>query len=157
FRPGPRTRVISAGGAEAMLCLRDVLPVAVAVAAAVVLWRPVAAVASPEATERARKWLHDHEARFRPLEVAASLAWWVANTTGKDEDFKRKEEAQNKVDAALADPARFRELKALKDQGGIDDPVTARAIDVLYLTYLEKQVDPELLKKMVAKSNAVEK
>src|SRR5262249_21384197 len=29
--------------------------------------------------------------------------------------------------------------------------------EVLYLTYLEKQVDPELLKKIVAKANAVEK
>src|SRR5262249_14733199 len=29
--------------------------------------------------------------------------------------------------------------------------------DVIYLAYLEKQVDPALLKKMVAKSNAVEK
>ena len=28
---------------------------------------------------------------------------------------------------------------------------------MLYLTYLEKQVDPELLKKITAKANAVEK
>ena len=28
---------------------------------------------------------------------------------------------------------------------------------MLYLLYLEKQVDPDLLKKMVAKANAVEK
>ena len=32
----------------------------------------------------------------------------------------------------------------------------ARQIDVLYLQYLEKQVDPELLKKITAKANAVE-
>ena len=41
--------------------------------------------------------------------------------------------------------------------GKIDDPVIKRAIDVIYLLYLEKQVDPELLKKMTALSNAVEK
>src|SRR5262249_1003761 len=36
------------------------------------------------------------------------------------------------------------------------DAVTARCIDVLYLAYLEKQVDPALLKRIVAKANAVE-
>src|SRR5437588_109796 len=35
--------------------------------------------------------------------------------------------------------------------------ILAREINVLYLQYLEKQVDPALLKKIVAKSNAVEK
>src|SRR5947199_253291 len=42
------------------------------------------------------------------------------------------------------------------DQKG-DGRVLKRAIDVIYLTYLEKQVDPELLKKMTALSNSVEK
>src|SRR5205085_7486215 len=139
-----------------MSVVRLVLPLGFTLATLLILCCPFAAVASPETTARARKFLQAHEAKLRPLEIKASEAWWVANTTGKDEDFKRKEEAQNKVDAALADPARFRTLKALKDQGGIDDPVIARAIDVLYLMYLEKQVDPTLLKKMVAKSNAVE-
>src|ERR1700733_5093172 len=62
----------------------------------------------------ARGFLNRHEANVRPLEVAASLAWWNANVTGKDEDFKRKEETQNRVDAALADPKAFSSLKALK-------------------------------------------
>ena len=34
---------------------------------------------------------------------------------------------------------------------------SSRAIDIIYLAYLEKQVDPELLKKMTALANAVEK
>jgi peptidyl-dipeptidase A len=115
--------------------------------------------AGPEMTERAKKFLAEHEKRIRPLDIAAGLAWWDANTTGRDEDFKRKEEAQNKIDAALADKAAFAEVKALKqakDKGEIDDKILARAVDVLYLAYLEKQVDPELLKKITAKANAVE-
>src|SRR5205823_7894938 len=52
----------------------------------------------------------------------------------------------------------FSELKALKEKRDqIGDAAIKRCIDVLYLTYLEKQVDPDLLKKIVAKSNAVEK
>ena len=34
------------------------------------------------------------------------------------------------------------------------DPTLARQIDVLYLLYLEKQVDPELLKQITAKANS---
>ncbi|HTK76305.1 MAG TPA: M2 family metallopeptidase [Gemmataceae bacterium] len=116
--------------------------------------------AEPSASERARKFVAGHEAKVRPLEVAANLAWWTANTTGKDEDFKRKEDAQNRIDEALADRVAFKEVKALKEANGqrqIDDPTLAREIDVLYLQYLEKQVDPSLLKQIVAKSNAVEK
>src|SRR5438128_1314224 len=107
-------------------------------------------IASPEATERAKKFMTSHEPRVRPRDVTAGLAWWNANITGKDEDFKKKEEAQNKIDEALANKEQFTELKAIKqlrDKGEIEDKIVARAIDVLYLMYLEKQVDPALLKK----------
>lgn len=117
------------------------------------------AEASPEATERAKKFVAAHDAKMRPLDIAAGKAWWTANITGKDEDFKKKEEIQNKLDAALADKDTFAELKAikaLKDKGDIDDKTLARAIEVLYLTYLPKQIDAELLKKITAKENAVE-
>ncbi len=109
------------------------------------------------ANMRAQKFVDAHVAKLRPLEKAAGIAWWDANISGKDDDFKRKEEAQNKIDEALADAVAFREIKEIKQQGGISDAALARQIDVLYLVYLEKQVDPALLKKMVEKSNAVEK
>ena len=121
---------------------------------------PFVAGADPSAAERARQFVAAHERKLRPLEVTANMAWWTANTTGKDEDFKKKEEAQNRIDEALADPTAFRDLKALKEataNGQIDDRTLARQVNVLYLQYLEKQVDPALLKQIVAKSNAVEK
>jgi peptidyl-dipeptidase A len=140
-----------------MLSLRVILPTALALAV-LLLWRPPAAVASPEVSARARHFLDTHTKKLQPLEVKAAIAWWDANTSGKDEDFARKEKAQNKIDEALADPAAFAEVKKLKDESkDIDDPVLRRAVEVLYLTYLEKQVDKELMKKMVAKANAVEK
>src|SRR5207237_6479769 len=104
-----------------------------------------------------QKFIDAHVAKLRPLEIKAGLAWWDANVSGKDEDFKRKEEAQNRIDEALANSEAFKELKAIKTSGGIEDPSVARQIDLLYLAYLEKQVDPALLKKLVALSNKVEK
>lgn len=115
------------------------------------------ALADPATTARAKTFVDAHVAKLRPLEVTANKAWWDANTTGKDEDFQRKEAAQNAIDAALTDKAMFAELKTIHDAASkIDDKVTARTIHVLYLQYLEKQVDPELLKKITAKANAVE-
>jgi len=141
-----------------MLSLRIVLPAGLVLAAFLFCWLPIASSAEGDVTDRAKKFVAAHEAKIRPLEVAAGLAWWEANISGKDEDFKKKEEAQNKIDAALADPAVFKEAKELHEKHKeIKEPILARAVELIYLTRLEKQVDPELLKKIVAKSNAVEK
>lgn len=104
----------------------------------------------------AQDFIRNHEQQVRPLEIAVNLAWWNANTTGKDADFAAKEEAQNRLDAALADKDRFARLKMLHD-AQLPDPMLARQIHILYLMYLEKQVDPELLQRMTAKANAIEK
>jgi peptidyl-dipeptidase A len=140
-----------------MLYLRLILPVLCVGGAMVIIWQPLAALATHAGNgDRAARFVKDHVAKVRPLEVAASRAWWNANVTGKDEDFQEKERTQNRINETLADPKAFGELKAIKEQGGINDPILAREIDVLYLTYLDKQVDPALLKKMVALSNKVE-
>jgi peptidyl-dipeptidase A len=114
-------------------------------------------LASPEVTREAQRFVEDHVKRLRPLDVAANVAWWDASTTGSKEAFQRKVEAQNKIDEALADRETFARLKGLEEKRAqIDDPVLARCIHILYLLYLEKQVDTALLKKMVEKSNAIE-
>jgi peptidyl-dipeptidase A len=143
-----------------MSALRLLSPVACALGLGALLWQPLASAPTdsrPDWTGRARQFVQDHEKRLRPLDIAANLAWWRANTTGKKEDFARKVEAQNRIDEALSDHDRFAELKRLKEHHRqIGDKVQARAVDVLYLLYLEKQVDPVLLRKMVARANAVE-
>ncbi|MBX9583837.1 MAG: M2 family metallopeptidase [Gemmataceae bacterium] len=122
----------------------------------------VAGLLSPEAAraaDDAKAFVADHEARMKPLEIEAAIAWWNANTTGRDADFKKKEEAQNKIDAALSDKPTFDKLKAIKaakDKGELKDPLLARQVDLLYLAYLEKQVEPDLLRRITAKANAVE-
>ena len=108
------------------------------------------------ADEEARRFIAEHEKTVRPIEREASLAWWNANVSGRDEDFQAKEASQNRLDAALADRKRFERLKAIKESP-IQDPIVARQVAVLYLIYLEKQVDPELLRAISAKANAIEK
>ncbi len=116
---------------------------------------PLIQAADDEAAAQA--FVDKHVKVVRPLEIAAGKAWWEANVSGKDADFAKKQAAQDKLDAALSDKAMFKELKALREnKRAIKDPVLARTIDVLFLMYQEKQVDPELLKKITAKANAVE-
>ena len=109
-----------------------------------------------EIDRKAIEFIDEHVKVVRPLEYQAGLAWWNANVSGKDADFQAKEDAQNKLDAALSDSARFKTLEELRKQS-IADPLLKRQLDVLYLQYLEKQVDPELLRKMAALGNQVEK
>jgi peptidyl-dipeptidase A len=117
---------------------------------------PAAAAAKGDLNQAAKAFIAEHEGRIRPLEIAVNLAWWKANTTGEDADFAAKERAQNELDQALADPARFAALKGLNDSE-ISDPLVARQIRVLYLGYLEKQVPTDLLKKITAVANKIEK
>ena len=119
-------------------------------------WRPIAA-APQDNNAKAKEFIDAHVSRLRPLEVSANRAWWNAQISGKPEDFEEKERTQNRIDEALGDKQKFKELQAIKTAGGISDALVARQINLLYLAYLEKQVDPELLKKMVALGNKVEK
>ena len=114
------------------------------------------ASADAEQPRLARKLIDDFTRRVRPLEVAANQAWWEANITGKKEAYQAKEKAQNQLDAVLADPELFRTVEKFKKDGKIDDPIVRRAIDVIYLATLEKQVDPELLSNMPRLSSEIE-
>src|SRR5207247_9680641 len=126
-------------GVQRMLSLRLVLLVLFTFSAALALWRPMAALAASPATVRAQKFIDAHVAKLRPLEIRAGQAWWDANVSGKDEDFKRKEEAQNRIDEALADTAPFKELQAIKTGGGIHDRLGVRQIEEVHPGYREKQ------------------
>lgn len=113
--------------------------------------------AADEATQRAQKFLDAFVARYQPIEKQVALAWWAASTTGRDEDFRKKQALQNQIDVLLANPVQFRELKAIREAGGISDPLVRRQIEVVYLQCLEKQVDSALLREMNALSNEIEK
>lgn len=123
------------------------------------IWAAVAAD-TQDVLVRAKAFIAKHESKVRPLEIASNQAWWRANNSGKDADYKAKEDAQNKLDEILADQKAFEELKSLHDavaKGAVADKLIARTIVLLHLQYLEKQVEPALLKQMTAKANAVEK
>jgi peptidyl-dipeptidase A len=105
---------------------------------------------------RGRQFVEQYDANLRPLEIEAARLFWTANITGKESDYQAKQAAEEKLDFALADPAQFAELKAIR-AGGVSHLLLARQIAVLYRTYLPKQLDRQLLQKMLDRSNAVER
>ena len=119
-----------------------------------ILSTPQSATAQ-NADDVARQVIADYEQRIRPLEVEVGRRWWDANVTGSDDAYQRKQEAENQLDQALADRGRFDRLKTLNATAR-RDKLLARQIRVLYLQALPKQVDPDLLKQMVARANAIE-
>lgn len=108
-------------------------------------------------TLETKKLLNEFVSRLQPLEKTGNLAWWDASTKGDDESFQKKQEAENRIDALLADPVVFQKLSTLRERGGISDRIVARQVEVLYLRCLEKQVPSLLLQEMNAKSNSIEK
>src|SRR5262245_49344178 len=79
--------------ADAMLWLRWLLPVTLVFFALIVFASPAMVRADSDKTARAKKFIDEHIAKIRPLEIAVSLAWWNANTMGKDTDFEVKKQA----------------------------------------------------------------
>ncbi|MGA2617352.1 MAG: M2 family metallopeptidase [Thermoguttaceae bacterium] len=104
---------------------------------------------------RARRFIKSYEEAIRPMEIEVSRRWWDANVSGKDADYQRKAEAEARLEVRLSEPGPFAELKAIRRRP-IGDGLAARQIAVLYLEYLPRQVDPELLKRIIALSNQAE-
>lgn len=86
--------------------------------------------------------------KVRPLQIGADRAWWEAATTGSKEAYKRNEEFKNKVDAFFNDRAAFERVKSLRQSEKIKDPVIRRRLELLYLEYLPRQVEAELLREI---------
>lgn len=123
-----------------------------------ILFGSASVMADESVDQQAKAFLKQYEENIRPLEIATGIAWWDANTSGKDEDFERKTKTQNRLNEALADRKTFAKLKSIYEKRKqIKDQILRRAIEVVYLIYLEKQVSPDLLRKIVEKENAVEK
>jgi peptidyl-dipeptidase A len=112
---------------------------------------------APNAKEnQMQQFITSHVDNVKPLQREQSLAWWDAATTGKSDDYDRASELTLKIRRIYSDPKEFALLKASKESGQIADPILARQLDVLYRSYLENQMEPELLKTIVSLSTEIE-
>ncbi len=103
------------------------------------------------------KFITSHVEKIKPMEKEVSLASWAAAISGKPEDYDKVSELTLKVRHVYSNPQEFAFLKDVKESGQVKGSILARQLDVLYNSYLESQIAPELLKKIVDLGTKIEK
>jgi hypothetical protein len=102
------------------------------------------------------EFLENHLKIVEPLFKETALTYWNATAFGKDEDYQKYSELQIKIREIYSSKEDFKKIESFKRSGLIREPLLKRQLDLLYLAYLENQVDKELLKKIVDLSTKVE-
>ena len=92
--------------------------------------------------------IRDHVAKIEPLSKRANLVYWEAATTGKAQKFEEHAELQLQIRRTYSKPSDFARVKALR-KCGVRDERLARQLDKLYYTYLQNQIEPDLLREIV--------
>jgi len=103
------------------------------------------------------RFIKAHVEKVKPISKQAALASWKAANTGKSEDYDRVSELTLKIRRIYSDPKEFAFLKEMKESEQVKDDILARQLEVLYNNYLENQIEPELLKKIVDLGTEIEK
>ena len=98
-----------------------------------------------------------HVAKVKPMIREVCLAYWKAANTGDSEDYDRVSELEFKIRKIYSNPKEFALLKDIKESGEVKDAILVRQLDKLYNAYLEHQIEPELLKKIVDLGTEIEK
>ena len=103
------------------------------------------------------EFITNHVEKIKPTAKEAHIASWEAAISGKSEDYDRVSELTLKIRQVYSNPEEFAYLKEMKESNRIKSAITARQLDVLYNAYLENQIGPELLKKIVDLGTEIEK
>ncbi len=113
---------------------------------------------APNAKERELKqFISAHVEKIKPLAKQRNLASWDASVSGKAEDYEKASALTLRIRQVYSNPRDFAFLKGLKESGGVQDPLLARQLDMMYSAYLANQIEPELLKKIVDLGSQIEK
>jgi len=104
-----------------------------------------------------QKFVTAHVEKIKPMEKEANLAYWDAAVTGKSEDYDKYSKLMLEIRQVYSDPQEFAFLEDMKESGEVKKAKLARQLDVLYNGYLENQIEPELLKKIVDLGTEIEK
>jgi peptidyl-dipeptidase A len=102
-------------------------------------------------------FIDKHIKKVKPLRKKAFLAYWDAAVSGSADDYNSFGKLQLSLRQIYSDPNDFAWLKQTKESGRVTDPIQARQLDLLYNAYLENQIEPDLLRKIVELGAEVEK
>lgn len=104
----------------------------------------------PNAKEKQlEKFITAHVEKIEPMTTQVNLTYWDASTTGKSEHYEKLSQLQLEIRQIHGNPQEYALLKEIKQSGEVTDTRLARQLDKLYYAYLQNQIEPELLKKLV--------
>ena len=90
------------------------------------------------------------------LERVTALAGWNAYALGTKDLYQAREDAEILYRRFHSDRAAFERVKAMRESPEIRDPRLRREVEVIYLEYLDNQIDPDLNARIVELSTALE-
>ncbi|MFA6233035.1 MAG: M2 family metallopeptidase [Bacteroidota bacterium] len=108
-------------------------------------------------TEEFKTFLKKYESKIIPLSKDAALAYFNATISGKEEDYTRAADLEVELTKVYADKSDFATLKRIRDAKALADPQLQRQLDVIYLAFLERQIDEKKLEDMIRLQNENEK
>ena len=113
---------------------------------------------APNAREnQLQNFVTSHVEKIQPMEKEANLAYWDAAVAGKSEDYAKYSKLMLEIRRVYSDPQEFDFLEEMKESGEVKKAKLARQLDALYNDYLENQIEPQLLKKIVDLGTEIEK
>jgi peptidyl-dipeptidase A len=103
------------------------------------------------------QFITKHVEIIKPMLKEAHLAYWKAANTGDPNDYNKVSELEFKIRKIYSNAEEFALLKDIKESGQVKEAKLVRQLDMLYNAYLENQIEPELMKKIVDLGTEIEK
>ncbi|MEJ5286524.1 MAG: M2 family metallopeptidase [Bacteroidota bacterium] len=100
--------------------------------------------------------ISEYESLMIPAYREMSLQYFVAATNSTPENWEKYAKLEMKVNEILSNKNLFERIKKIKESNLIDDPIKKRRIEVLYLTFLGKQVDTAKLNQITKLQSEIE-
>lgn len=108
-------------------------------------------------TEELKSFIKDFEEEVLPLHRQAAIAYFDATISGKEEDYTRAADIELQLTRVFARKDDFETLKRIRASNAVTEPLLRRQLDVLYASYLGKQIDDKRLEEMIRLQNENEK
>lgn len=100
--------------------------------------------------------IHEYEAKMKPAYRDMSLQYFIAATNSTPENWKLYAEKEMQVNKILSEKEMFSKIKAIYEKRNLLDSIQQRRIEVLYLTFLGKQVDTNKLNQITKLQSEIE-
>ncbi len=107
--------------------------------------------------QQAADFIKSHIEVVKPLLIESNIAYWEAANSGKAEDYDKVSALELEIRQIYSNHEEYALVKRLKESGKVKDRLLARQVEGLYNSYLENQIEPELLKTIVDLNNEIQK